>query len=392
MKHGTIILAAVLVLFGAANLSAGFNRTEGFDKCGGTISVKPGLSNIGTFFGDWYEFASSASVSGSGVTATLGTKMNGAQNSSRGEGMIGSVEIRITASDNAAAGNRTLTIRFPNGGTDQFTINVVAMGSITGQTIPTLDLGFTRVRVVFTGVNLSSANSVSARTVQDAFNPNSAVAGGQVPGTHTSQIVSSNGSSVTIDLLSNVGLEKITMDITIRGGSICDGYPTVGLQRRITLQAAQPSQPFITRISMPQQGGSVTLGSIANFEIQLNKPAPASPIKRLTTIRPVIGRPSFDFTQLGTFTQGTIIYWRVAPPESVEGVSGDVPYSRNVVLNQMVVPTGETIKRFKLKIVAMPAGGGARQGTAILQTWIGNTNVNTAPEYFEFPFTIVNPN
>ncbi len=179
MKRATITLAAILVLFGAANLSAGFNRTEGYNKCGGVIAVKPGLSNNGTFFGDWYEFASSASVSGSGVTATLGTKMNGAQNNGRGEGMIGSVEIRISATENAAPGNRTLTIRFPNGGTDQFTINVIAMGSITGQTIPTLDLGFTRVRVVFTGTNLSGANAVFVRTVRDDFNPNSAVAGGR---------------------------------------------------------------------------------------------------------------------------------------------------------------------------------------------------------------------
>ncbi len=192
--------------------------------------------------------------------------------------------------------------------------------------------------------------------------------------------------------MTSVGLEKITTDVTIRGRSNCDGYPTVGFTRRITLQAAQPSQPFITRISMPQQGGSVTLGSIANFEIQLNKPAPASLFKPITNIRPVLNRRPIDMLQLRGFTQGTIIYWRIAPPEAVEGVSGDVPYDRNVVLNQMVVPTGETIKRFKLKVVAMPAGGGARQGTAILQTWIGNTNVNTAPEYFEFPFTIVDPN
>lgn len=125
-----------------------------------------------------------------------------------------------------------------------------------------------------------------------------------------------------------------------------------------TLKPAPPApHAYVKSITLPQ--GNPTVGSIANFEIKLIRKADAG---------------------------GTTIYWRMSPAEAFKGVSGDVPYSSTGILNRTTVPAGEDIKRFKLEVLSRPS-----TGTAYIQTWVGNSNVSTRPEYAEQAFTIVVP-
>jgi hypothetical protein len=124
------------------------------------------------------------------------------------------------------------------------------------------------------------------------------------------------------------------------------------------LKPAPPAPySYAKSISLPQ--GNPTVGSIANFELRLIRPADPG---------------------------GTRVYWRMAPAEAFKAVSGDVSYSATGVLNQMVIPQGEDIKRFKLEVLSRPA-----TGTAYVQTWVGNQNVSARPEYLEQAFTVIVP-
>lgn len=120
-----------------------------------------------------------------------------------------------------------------------------------------------------------------------------------------------------------------------------------------------PPAPFAYAKSIALPQGNPTVGSIANFELHLIRRADAG---------------------------GTRVYWRMAPAEAFRAVAGDVSYSATGDLNQMVVPQGQDIMRFKLEVLSRPS-----TGTAFVQTWIGNPNVSTRPEYLEKAFTIVVP-
>lgn len=124
------------------------------------------------------------------------------------------------------------------------------------------------------------------------------------------------------------------------------------------LKPAPPAPyAYLRSIGLPQ--GNPTVGSIVNFELQLIRKADPG---------------------------GTRIYWKMSPPEAFQGVSGDVAYSSTGSLNTMTVPAGADIKRFKLEVLSRPS-----TGTAFLQTWVGNSNVSSRPEYLEKAFTIVVP-
>lgn len=402
MKRNSILLAALLLLTGVMTAAAAPTSITGYPKCNGAPTVRQGSSTSGSVFGDWYENITSVTVSGSGVSVQIGEKRNGLQNSMAGNGMIGSIDLRFTATSGAAPGNRTVTLRWSDGGTQTFTLKVLGVARVTSVDVPSLQLGFTSVTITLRGENL--ANPIITPTAYDGnnFEPVVTAGGAARPGI-SERIVSSSNTSVVVELLFAAPMEQAPVNIRLIG-EYCSGYAPA-INQRIVLKSAQPSNPFITRITMPTQPNGVQIGSVATFEITLNKPAPqglqlASGGATSSTGGGASGipqiRPNIDPNQLRNFSRlvqgGTTIHWRLASPEIASAVPGDVSYSPGAVLNQMTVPGGEQIKRFNLKIERMPTGANNRNASVVLQTWIGNTNKFTAPEYFEFRFTVIDPN
>lgn len=401
MKLNSIFLAAMILLAGAFTANGAPKKVSGYAKCDGAPSVRQGSSDSGTVFGDWYENIRSVSVSGSGVSVRIGQKRNGLQNSMDGNGMVGSIALTFSATSGAAPGNRTVTLRWSDGGSQTFTMKVLGLARVSSIDVPQLQLGFTRVTVTLRGENLSDPNSVDARYSGNNFEPVVTAGGAAVPGI-SERIVSSSNTAVVVELLFAAPMEQAPVNIRLLG-LFCTGY-LPGVDPRVVLKAAQPSNPFITRITMPTQPNGVQIGSIATFEVTLNKPAPrglqlasggaASGTGGGGGIPPI--QPRIDPDQLRNLRRiaagGTTIFWRLASPEIASAVPGDVSYSSTALLNQMTVPGGEQIKRFNLKIEKMPTGGSNRTASVVLQTWIGNTNKFTAPEYFEFRFTVIDPN
>ncbi len=402
MKRNSILLAALLLLTGVMTALAAPTKITGYAMCDGAVSVRQGGSDSGSVFGDWYENISSVSVSGSGVSVRIGQKRNGLQNSMGGNGMIGSIDLTFTASAGAATGNRTVTLRWSDGGTQTFTLRVLGVARITSVDVPALQLGFTRVTITLRGENLANPTTVATQYNGNDFEPIVTAGGASVPSI-SERIVSSSNTSVAVELLFAAPMEQAPIIVRLNG-PFCSGYVPSATQR-VVLKSAQPSNPFITRITMPTQPSGVQIGSVATFEITLNKPAPRG--LQLATGGATSGtgggsssipqiRPNIDPSRLRDLSRisqgGTTIFWRLASPEIASAVPGDVSYSSGAVLNQMVVPGGEQLKRFNLKIERMPTGANNRNASVVLQTWIGNTNKFTAPEYFEFRFTVIDPN
>jgi len=403
MTRNSILLAALVLFTGILTASAAPKSISGYAKCGNLASIRQGTSDSGTAFGDWYENITSVSVSGSGVSVRIGQKRNGLQNSMAGNGMVGSIDLTFTATANAAPGNRTVTLRWSDGKTETFTVKVIGVARIQSIDVPSLALGFTTVRLTIRGENLANPTRADLRYDGNAFEPVVTAGGADRPGV-SNRIVSSTSTTVVVELLFAAPMEQAPMQISLIGSDFCSGY-LGSVSQRVIMKAAQPSNPFITRITMPTQPNGVQIGSVATFEITLNKPAPrglqlaaggaaANSGGGASTIPQI--RPNIDPSQLrdlARLTQGgTVIHWRLASPEIASAVPGDVSYNSGAVLNQMTVPGGEQIKRFNLKIERMPTGASNRNASVVLQTWIGNTNKFTAPEYFEFRFTVIDPN
>jgi len=403
MKRTSIVLAVLALVTGVSTLQAAPKKIIGYAECDGRPSVRQGSSDGGTVFGDWYENISSVSVSGSGVSVSIGQRKNGAQNGLDGHGMVGSIDLTFSASASAAPGNRTVTLRWSDGGTQTFTMKVLGVARVTSVDVPTLALGFTSVRVTLRGENLANPNSVTTTFAGNDFEPVVTAGGAPNPGI-SERIVSSSNTTVVVELLFAAPMEQAPVNFRL-AGQFCTGY-VPQLTHRVILKAAQPSSPFITRITMPTQPGGVNIGSVATFEITLNKPAPAglqlaavggagSSTGTGSATSPRIQPPNIDPRRIQDIARriqgGTVIHWRLASPEIASAVPGDVSYNPGAVLNQMTVPAGEQIKRFNLKIERMPSSAG-RTASVVLQTWIGNTNKFTAPEYFEFRFNVTDPN
>lgn len=128
------------------------------------------------------------------------------------------------------------------------------------------------------------------------------------------------------------------------------------------LSAITPTGPFVQSIDSI----NTSLGSVAEFTITLNRSVPRS-------------------------TATMVIYWKMIPSNIFGQVSGDVSYDGSGTLNRTTFNSGESIKRIKLSVLALPPGATQSGGVAYMETWIGNTNSQEAPYYFKKGFTVTKP-
>jgi hypothetical protein len=82
------------------------------------------------------------------------------------------------------------------------------------------------------------------------------------------------------------------------------------------------------------------------------------------------------------------VYWKIGPADVFKAIPGDLAYNPNGAMNRTTINAGETVKRFKLEVISLPAGATDLGGTAAIYTWVGNSTTNSAPYFFEKAFTI----
>ena len=270
---------------------------------------------------------------------------------------------------------------------------VVGRPVLTAASVPQSDF-YQTVDVTLTGTNLIGANVATATAKVDDSHPVLGYAG------ETAQIT--NGAPIpavlvappthtqaVIRLSFPQKLTRISVDtkLSATNASTCTAFGTgpgteasPTASRRVTLAVPAPA-------AMPNiQSAAVInakVGSDAEFTITLNKPVPfpVSAPRALTGREP--GQPGQVLDPFGSMT----VYWKMSPSNVFKGATGGVSYDPNGGFNRVTMSPGESVKRFKLSVVSLPAGS-VNVGTVYLQTWIGDNTKNEAPYFFQKDFTI----
>lgn len=339
-----------------------------FTKCGTKNIVYAGRSMKGRFKGTWADWIGSVTVSGSGVTASVSNNVADWDNST--------IDVLFNASSTAAGGERTVTaVRglFSN----TFKLTVIPKPSLTGVSTPSFQDNFQTADITLKGSNLNGANKASAKARVDSLNPVATYAGETIQVVNgmviPAQIVSINSehTEAVVRLVFPQKLTKVSVDVSLTsdGSDECSPFgagvgsgPPPTVTRTAVLSAITPTGPFVQSI----ESINTSLGSVAEFTITLNRSVPRS-------------------------TATMVIYWKMIPSNIFGQVSGDVSYDGSGTLNRTTFNSGESIKRIKLSVLALPPGATQSGGVAYMETWIGNTNSQEAPYYFKKGFTVTKP-
>lgn len=160
MRRLTLMLALTLVLpTGVREAAAEVRLLAALDvnicynpQCLGTTAV-PVLQGVTTKYkaiGPWTDHSASATVSGSGITATLSSPNANFDNSS--------IDVALVASGDAAPDERTVTLRNRSGGvTGTFRIKVLRKGTISSLDPPSPTSYFTQADVAVSGTNIAES-------------------------------------------------------------------------------------------------------------------------------------------------------------------------------------------------------------------------------------------
>lgn len=348
-------------------------------KCNGTPVIIQGRSNDYIITGRWVDWAGNkSSVSGAGVTLSVLGKRAAGENST--------VTIRLIASNNAATGNRTVTLRYPTG-EDRFTIRVMRRARINRSPVPTFTQPFqNNVDVRLEGVGLSNVTVAQAVIKSDSFNP-TLDAGGQplTGGVGVTAVVnqqSNTNSRAVVRLNFTRRLTRAQVEITLRSRDGCGGIGTFRsgnntfpheLTRTVTITAPATGPNYVDEITFPF-GSSFTVGSVATIEVKLERPVKAAPV--FTRKRPVIIR-----------NKGDVVYWKLIPANAFEQAPGGTPYNPNA-FNKITIPPGDESQRITVGVKQSP-GNNSGSNTVKIQTWRLNTNTTQPPEFKEQLFTVI---
>lgn len=273
-------------------------------------------------------------------------------------------------------------------------VHVVGRPVLTGASVPKSDF-YQTVDVTLTGTNLNGANAVSAIAKVDLSNPVVGYVG------EAAQIA--NGTSIPAALVGTPTetqavvrlslpqrVTRISVDtkLSATNANTCSPFgtgpgteasPTVS--RRVTLAVPAPAAlPIVQSATVV----NAKVGSDAEFTITLNKPVlNAISGSRVLTGGGERGQPGQVIDPYGAMS----VYWKMVPSNVFSAVSGGVPYDASGGFNRVTMNPGETVKRFKLRVVSLPAGA-VNVGTVYLQTWIGDKTRNEAPFFFQKDFPI----
>jgi hypothetical protein len=271
---------------------------------------------------------------------------------------------------------------------------VIGAPALTAVSVPRADF-YQTVDVTLTGTNLNGANVATAIAKVDLSHP---VVG---YGGEAAQIA--NGTSIPAALVGTPTktqavvrlslpqkLTRISVDtkLSATNASTCTPFgtgpgteasPTVS--RRVTLAVPAPAaMPNIQSAALI----NAKVGSDAEFTITLNKPVPFPVSAPRVLTAGERAQPGQVLDPFGAMA----VYWKMAPSNVFSGISGGVSYDASGGFNRVTMNPGESVKRFKLRVVSLPAGA-VNVGTVYLQTWIGDKTRNEAPYFFQKEFTIV---
>jgi hypothetical protein len=273
-------------------------------------------------------------------------------------------------------------------------LTVIGAPTLTAVSVPKADF-YQIVDVTLTGTYLKGANVATAIAKVDLSHPVVGYGGEAVQITNGASIPAAlvgtpteSQAVVRLSLPQKVTRISVDTKLSATNPKTCSPFgtgpgtePSPTVSRRVTLAVPAPAaMPNIRSAEVI----NAKVDSDAEFTITLNKPVPfpVSAPRVLTGREP--GQPGQVLDPFGSM----VIYWKMSPSNVFKGATGGVSYDPNGGFNRVTMSPGESVKRFKLSVVSLPAGS-VNVGTAYLQTWIGDNTKNEAPYFFQKDFTIV---
>jgi len=271
---------------------------------------------------------------------------------------------------------------------------VIGAPTLTAATVPKADF-YQMVDVTLTGTHLNGANAATAVAKVDLSHPVVGYGGEAAQITNGTSIPAAlvgtrtkTQAVVRLSLPQKVTRISVDTKLSATNPNTCTPFgtgpgteasPTVS--RRVTLAVPAPAAlPNIQSAAVI----NAKVGSDAEFTITLNKPVPFP----ISVPRVLAGREPSQPVQVVDPFGAMAVYWKMSPSNVFSAVTGGVPYDPNGGFNRVTINPGESVKRFKLRVVSLPAGS-VNVGTVYLQTWIGDKTKNEAPYFFQKDFTIV---
>ncbi len=380
------ILMFSFLIMPTGYLYAKIDRIDG-PKCSGTATMTQGEGSNYIIEGHGVDLSTGISVSGSGVSGTIKTRWNGAQNQQRVGRMVGAIEIRLQASTNAATGTRTVYINYPLG-RDNFSLRIIGKGIISGASVPTFSAPFqSNVDIKLTGTGLSKVTPTSYgvyfRIIKDAYHPLLDSGGQEISGVSVTGLVNTaTNTNYNVDVRLNFShrLTRVTLMIYLRSSDNCSGLNPSGANYTVTLTAPVGGPNYVKDHLFDRTSRSYRIGEVVGITIRLDRAVPMPPIARVDP------RSRTRQTQQ-TSLPAEVVYWAVVPSNAVQqaGASG-TPYNPVARYNQISIPAGQQSKAITFQISRCTAGG--TSNTMKFVTWKPNPNNDLAPNRKETSFTV----
>lgn len=369
-----LLVVSMLILLQAVPAQATIERIFGGDACLPSVGcgpsveypVRQGQTTTITVNGQYVDLSTALEVTGSGVSVS---SASGTTSSNK--------KIRIVVDANAAAGLRTIKLRYlvEASGPDTFKIRVVRAGRVTDIGVPSPTQFFNDVKITLTGENIGNAEVSSAN-----FNP--------APSSVELIEAESSETRAVVRLRYANDLAAASGSIRLRDkscGSPCSGtlgslFNYTGLNDAGLTNFAIIGPNAVKEIRFPITGrcgnACFKVGDVFTVEVVLLRPA------RTGTIRiPGIGR------QPPPSSGGEVITWLLVPPGNFAQASPQTPYNPNGSFNNIRIPAGNESIRLDVQVGSCPGSG--QTNSVTMETWTGgNTNSRQSPEFKQKSFTI----
>lgn len=372
----------VILLFASVTTAwAKIERING-PKCNNRAVVVQGTSSDFVIQGEWVDHAmDNSSVSGTGVSISITERRNGFQNNG-----LPSVRFRITANNNAATGNRTVTLRYPLG-QDTFTLRVLQRANVTSESLPTFTQPFqNNVDVGLSGVGLSNVTQVSAVIKRDSFTPLLDAGGQDASGVTVSAQVNpqtNNNSRADVRLNFSQRLTRATVEITLTSINSCSGLRGAPVRHTVTLTAPTGGPNYVKDHLFDRNNRSYRLGDVVTVTVRLDRPVPNPILSQVKNRNKIVAKRITGKLQ----PAGETVYWTVIPSNSVKQAGASAtPYDANARNNRITIPPGQQTAVITFQVDRCTAAG--ERNTVKFVTWKPDPNDDSFPNRKETSFTI----
>jgi hypothetical protein len=333
-------------------------------------------------YGDWIENIDRVTAP-AGVSVTIVSKRNGAQNNTGQFAGKGDVTLRISTS-NATPGPKTITLINdpPLGDSFPFTITVVAPPAVTSVDIPSPADPFQDITVTLHGTGLQGVHDpIDGAIVIDNLVPFITVGGNATVA--NVRVLNSSSTALQAKIFFTAMIQDATVELKLRSNTETDPLGSLitplipGFKKRVRVKSTNIKN-YVQSFDFPT-GSTIAKNSIGTINLNLLFAAPASGRIRL--------RNGLFLTYTGS-NENAKVFYKFVPPNAFTKPDG-TPFTTDAAgFITATANAGEDIVPITFKVVDCLGGQAGQTNVVKIQTWMHTTNTNLPPNFIEHTFSV----